>query len=97
MTQEKRILISPQDILSFGLECPHCHSTYLVPVAKIDRIPALCSNCQQRLIAELPSSSSELTEMLVLQRFLESLRGLQFRDFGSHIRFEIKGEVKQGV
>ena len=94
MTQEKKVLISPQDILGVGHECPHCKSTHFVPIEKMVRIITLCPNCQQRLMSETQPSSSQFAESVVFGQFLEALKAMQVRDFGSHIRLEIKGEVK---
>lgn len=92
MTQERKVLISPQDILAVGYECPHCCSTYFVPIDKIDRVITLCPNCQQRIIAEMQPSSDRLAEKAVFEQFLSYLKALRARDFGSHVRFEIRGE-----
>ncbi len=93
MTQEKKILISPQDILAVGHECPHCKSTHFVPINKMVRIIALCPNCQQRLMSETQPSSGQLAESVVFSQFLEALKAMQVREFGNHIRLEIKADA----
>ena len=97
MTQEERVYIVPQDILAIGYECPHCKSTYVVPIEKIDRIVANCPNCQQRLISEIQPSSSALAESAVFLNFVTWLKALQAREFGNNIRMQIKPEIKKDV
>ena len=92
MTQERKTLISPHDIVAVGYLCPHCGSSGSVPIEKIDRVAVTCGNCAQRLISETQPSSSQLAESIVMKHFLEALRALQVRDFGNHVRLEIKGD-----
>jgi transposase-like protein len=94
MTVEKRILISPQDIVGLGFECPHCKASYSVPVTRLDRIGSLCPNCQQRWVSSTQPSSSLQSEDVVLNYFVGYLRELQRRDFGASIRLEIGGDMK---
>ncbi len=94
MTAEKRILISPRDILSVGYECPHCRATYFVPLARLDRVAIHCPNCRERWASDTQPSSSEHSDAKVLEFFVHFLHELCRRDFGSHLRFEIDGEIK---
>lgn len=95
MTTEKRVLVSPQDIIGMGFECPHCRAVYSVPVARLDRIATICPNCQQRWVSETQPSSSQHSEATSLRHFVDFLKELQQRDFGRSIRFEIKPDDKK--
>lgn len=97
MTQERKTLISPHDIIAVGYLCPHCGSSGSVPIGKINHVAAMCGNCNQRLVSETQASSSLLPENTVMERFLESLRALQMRDFGNHVRLEIKGDATPSI
>ena len=94
MTTERRILISPQDIIGLGFECPHCKATYSIPVGRLDRIASICPNCQQRWVSDVQQSSSQQSENVVLRYFVDFLRELQRREFGNALRLEISGDVK---
>lgn len=94
MTAEKRVLISPQDIIAVGYECPHCRATYFAPVDKIDRIAAVCHNCQQRLLGETQPQTIKYSDITVVRHFVEFLQQLQSREFGAILRFEIGGDMK---
>lgn len=94
MTQESRVFVSPSDIVSIGYECPHCKSTFSVPLGKVDRVSVLCGNCQERIVKETPESSSHQSEFSVFNQFVMALRSLQAREFGKNIRMEILGESK---
>jgi hypothetical protein len=97
VTNEKRILISPKDILSLGFECSHCGATYFVPVDKLDRMIKLCPNCQQLLVSDTQLTSSEHSDSRVLQFFVDFLRQLRSREFGATVRFEIAGDSKKEI
>jgi transcription elongation factor Elf1 len=95
MTAEKRITISPHDIISVGWECPHCHALYAVPIEKLDRPLVIhCPNCNQRLAGESQPSTEKHSDSKVLQFFLEFLSEMKRRPFGKDLRFELGGEVK---
>lgn len=94
MTSERRILISPKDIASVGWECPHCHATFLVPIARLDRdLGAICQNCSERFVSETQKSSSMLSESELIKSFLLRLRELIGSNIGKHLRLEIP-EIK---
>lgn len=97
MTSEKRTFISPKDILSLGFECLHCGSTYFSPIEKLDRVVKQCPNCQQLLVSDTQLTSSEHSDARVLHFFVDFLRQLRTREFGTAIRFEIAGEPKKEV
>jgi len=98
MTSEKRILISPKDILSVGFECPYCRATYFVPVETLDRHPVRqCPNCQETWATDAPVPSGEYSDLKMLSLFVDCLRKIQTRAFGAAIRFEVSGEPKTGT
>jgi predicted Zn finger-like uncharacterized protein len=93
MTSQKRVLISPIDILSIGVECPHCGATYFVPIDKLDRdLPRKCQNCNELFFNEAPIQNIEYSDVRVLGAFIQFFRDLRSRPFGSSIRFEIQEE-----
>jgi hypothetical protein len=94
MTNEKRTLIAPQDILSLGFECPHCGSTYFSPVDKIDRVLRGCPNCQESFVTDAPVAGSDYSDMRLLEFFVRFLRQVRNRPFGASFRFEIASEEK---
>lgn len=95
MTIEKKVWISPNDIVSVGWECPHCTMLYSVPVGKLDRsLPEMCPNCQERLASGTQLSSSELADSTVLLAFLVHLRNVQDRPFGKSLRFGLSGDPR---
>jgi transcription elongation factor Elf1 len=93
MTAEKRILISPKDILSIGFECPHCGATYFVPIEKLDRPWRQCPNCQESLATDASVPNSDYSDVKVLFLFVDFLRQVRSRAFGAFLRFEVKGEL----
>ena len=95
MTSEKRVLISPKDILSVGFECPHCRATYFVPVENLDRpLVRQCPNCQESWATDAPVPSGDYSDLKMLHFFVDCLRKIQTRAFGAAIRFEVSGEPK---
>jgi len=92
MTSEKRILVSPKDILSLGFECPHCSTTYFSPIDKLDELVRQCPNCRQSWATDAPVSSSSYSDLKTLVFFVDFLRQIRNREFGLNIRFEIAGE-----
>lgn len=94
MTRENRIFITPQDILRIGFECPHCHATYLVPVAAIDReVVRNCPNCRESIATDASVLGSDDSDLRVLNVFIRYLRTMQSRKFGTSIRMEVDAEV----
>lgn len=90
MTSEKRVIISPNDIISVGWECPHCHAVFLVPIDVLDRmLPVVCPNCSERLASETQPSSAELSDLNTAHSFLLRLRELRSKPFGKYLRLEI--------
>ena len=94
MTTEKRILIAPKDILSIGFECPHCGTTYFIPIQKVDQIVRQCPNCRTMLANDAAVPNSSYSDMKTLNFLIEFLHTTQSRDFGANVRFEIAGELK---
>jgi len=93
MTSEKRILISPTDILSVGFECSHCGATYFVPVKRLDRnLPRECQNCQESFVTDAPVQNKEHSDLVVLRSFIKLFKDMQSRKFVSSVRFEIQDE-----
>jgi len=94
MTAEKRISISPQDIIGIGFDCPHCHALFSVPVGKIDRVPTSCPNCNERWLSETQPSNSEHSDTVALKYVVDFLQHLQKRKCAASLRFEIGGDVR---
>ncbi len=93
MTSEKRVLISPADILSVGFECPHCGATYFVPIDKLDRdLPRKCQNCNEPFFNDAPVENTDYSDLRVLGAFITFFKSLRSRTFGSSVRFEIQQE-----
>jgi hypothetical protein len=94
MTSEKRILVSPKDILGIGFECSHCGATFFVPLDNLDR-PLLrhCPNCQDSLATDASVSGNDHSDARVLSFFIDFLQQLRARSFGMNIRFEISEDV----
>ena len=94
MTSERRILISPNDIISMGVECPHCGASYFVPIDKLDRfLPRDCQNCHETFFTDAPVPNSDHSDLRVMATFITFFKSLRSRSFGSSIRFEIKEET----
>jgi uncharacterized paraquat-inducible protein A len=87
MTAEKKILISPKDILAIGFECPHCGASYSVPIQKHDRPTTLCPNCNEKILDADGESATVGT-------FVGRLKLMQTNKYGKAIRFEIACESK---
>jgi hypothetical protein len=96
MTNERRILIAPADIISIGVECPHCRATYFVPIDKLDRaLPGDCRNCHETFFSDAMVLGSDFSNLDVLASFINFFKLLRGRGFGSSVRFEIKEEVNR--
>lgn len=89
MTNEKRILIAPRDILSMGFECPHCSATFFVPIDKVDSLVRQCPNCREFWATDASVHGSDYSDLKVLSFFVEFLKDIRSRQFGAAIRFEI--------
>jgi hypothetical protein len=94
MTVEKKILIAPQDILSLGYECQHCHSTYLVPLDKLSRITTSCPNCKEEWVSDFASGGVH-SDVSILNNFTQLLKILPTRNVGVSIRLEIREQKKE--
>jgi DNA replicative helicase MCM subunit Mcm2 (Cdc46/Mcm family) len=93
MTSERRIFISPVDVLSIGFECPHCGATYFVPIDKLDRdLPRKCQNCNEPFLNDAPVQNLDYSDLRALGAFITFFKDLRRRTFSSSIRFEIQGE-----
>jgi hypothetical protein len=102
MTADNKILISPQEIVSLGCECPQCGVLYLVPIGKLTRVAIACPNCKEPWADEIPAQSGvQNSDANVLRHFVESLKMLQQKKVGAFLRLEIKDDTKfadkQGV
>jgi hypothetical protein len=98
MTAEKRILISLDDIVAVGWECPQCHAEYSVPIEKKFRsVAPTCPNCQERMMGETQTSSTANADTTVLEAFLGHMQDLKRRGIGKHLRLELGGEVKLDI
>ncbi len=94
MTAEKKLLITPQDVLSLGYECNHCHSIYLVPLGNLSRITTACPNCKEEWVSDaVPAGGIHNSDAAVLNHFTQSLKMLQSRNVGSCLRLEIACQV----
>ena len=92
MTREKRVLLSPLDILGIGFECPHCGTTYLVPIENLDRgLPTKCHNCHEIFVDNTSAKASGPIDTQALAGFVGYFKELRKRKFGACLRLEIEG------
>jgi Zn finger protein HypA/HybF involved in hydrogenase expression len=89
MTAERRILITLKDLIGMEFECGHCHARYSVALNRVDRMPAICPNCNERWISETQLSSGSLSDMVTLRRFVQCLQEVRERSLGAELRLEI--------
>ena len=89
MTAERRILIALGDLIAMEFECPHCHARYSVALNRVDRLPTMCPNCNERWVSETQSASDKLPDITTLRRFVGCLQEVKACNFGAALKFEI--------
>ena len=100
MMVETRAVMQLSDILGIGFECIHCGASYLVPFGILDReLPRKCPHCQEALFSDTaPVNNLAYSDQRVLGAFVDYLKELRSRSFGSSVRLEItQPERKAGA
>lgn len=78
-------------------ECPHCHARYSVPLNRVDRLPTMCPNCNERWVSETQTANDKLPEIAILRRFVGCLQEMKACSFGATLRFEIAPDTASVV
>lgn len=87
MTTENRILIEPEDVLGLDLQCGHCGTRIFMPLAKADRYPATCSNCNEQWFMD----SKDIKKINDLGQAINQVKALlESKAHQVTIRLEIK-------
>lgn len=83
MSVQRRILITPKDIVAVDYECSHCGARYTIPLKKLDRDLKVCANCQERWLNE---NDPEVSMVRIFSQYLEQLQRSPIK---ATIRFEL--------
>jgi len=94
VTQEKRLMIQPRDILAIEYGCPKCKARHAVPIANFDRTATKCPNCFEPWVREHHTAGDRERDDFIVANFVKYLREIQGRDLGGAvIRLEVGGEA----
>jgi hypothetical protein len=93
MTVEKRIFISPSDIVGIEFECGHCYSRHLIPIASFDRVIYQCPNCKEKLVSSGHADSTKQSDEAALLNLVAILTDIQDRPLT--LQFEITGDPSE--
>ncbi|HEX3941603.1 MAG TPA: hypothetical protein VHX11_08995 [Acidobacteriaceae bacterium] len=91
MTVEKRVFISPADLIGIEYECEHCHAKHLVPFASFDRVLYQCPNCKEGMATASNPNRPEQGDDAILHHFAEALGNL--KNLSVKIRLQITDEL----